>query len=262
MADVPWESLRRGPVEHWRLVKEASNRRVVVYERQSPSETLYVKWVQIRGWKKRLGSALRPSKAVREFELGRALLAAGYLTPTPLLFAERRRGPFLRDAFLVTRGLDAPDWVTIRVLHGEWMRMGHRHEVLELIADLGMVLRDCHDQGFVHDDCRAQHWLARPSAFADPRKKALSWLSRWCVLDLDGSRLGRPPGARHRRKLLAQMAASFSRPAWTPEDTHHLIQAYYADRADVAGLAEAIQKHSDRFYEKGRDRSPARRSPR
>jgi hypothetical protein len=252
--------MRRGAAEHWRLVKEALTRRVVVYERPSPSETLYIKWVQIRGWKKRIGSALRPSKAVREFHLGRALLSAGYLTPTPLLFAERRQGPFLRDAFLVTRGLDAPDWVTIRVLHGDWMRMGHRREVLDLIADLGMVLRDCHDQGFVHDDCRAQHWLARPSAFADSRKNTVSWMSRWCVLDLDGSRLGRPPGWRRRRKLLAQMAASFTRPAWTSEDTFRLVQSYYADRGNLDRLAEIIQKRADHFYEKGRDRPPSRRT--
>lgn len=254
--------MRRGTVERWRIVKEASTRRVVVYERPSPSETLYIKWVQIRGWKKRLGSALRPSKAVREFQLGRALLGKGYLTPTPLLFAERRRGPFLRDAWLVTRGLDLPDWVTVKILHAEWMRMGRRREALDLVADLGMVLRDCHDQGFIHDDCRAQHWLARPAAHTDPRKNALSWLSRWCVLDLDGSRLGRSPGARRRRKLLAQMAASFTRPAWSSEDTLRLVQSYYADRGDVDRLAEVIQKLADRFYEKGRNRVPARHTSR
>lgn len=258
LAAIPWEELRKGPCGPWRQVKKSSARRVAALRVEppegaggAPGETLFVKWVQIRGWAKALGGALRPGKPAREFALARRLLARGIATPAPLLVAERREGFFLREAFLVTRGLDPPAWESARAL---WERLkieGRAAEALELIRDLARALAEANRLGWVHADCRAQHWLLYRGA-PSMDSEAPPPLARWAALDLDGGALGRPPSLWRRRRLLAMMAASFPRPLWSAGDTETLVKTYFRDQPMADMDLPAIQERAERLYQAGR----------
>ena len=271
LLSIPWEDIRRhrvyGP---WRQIKKASRRRVIAWQSDSFQETLYIKWVQIQRWNKTLGGMFRSSKVARECNLARRLLAAGFLTPTPILVAERREGPVLREAFLVTRGLEAPDWIPAHALWSRWRAEkegGSLHHTHALLTDLALAIRDAHDRGYVHDDCRSIHWLARGAFYnsvwrSDPSSPAQGPLSerrgqnafqasptvppirlRWATLDLDASRLGSPPATRTRRRLLAQMAASFPETLWNSQDSLHFIQSYFRNSSSKGANSE-ITRHT------------------
>lgn len=279
MEGIPWERLRRGEVEGWRLVKKASARSVARWERgRDPrgknhectpmdtnrnrrneatiheessakgtkegverwreagesgdggavesGEVLYFKWARIVGAGKWIGGAFRASKAAREFELGRRMLSSGFLTPTPILIAERRTGPFLRESLLVTRGLD-PGWTSARDLWRDLHDAGAA-EADAVAVDLGRALRAFHDRGMLFADSRGHHWFT-PRGGVD-RSGGEEVLRRWAVIDLDASRLGGravSPGAR--RRLLAMCLASFSPARWTEADSRRLLGGYSTD---------------------------------
>jgi len=257
--DVPWERLRREPVAGWRQVKKASTRRVVRAERApagdpaQPSdvspEILYYKWVHIVGPMKTLGGAFRESKAAREFHLARRLLASGFLTPTPLLVAERRRGPFLRDAFLVTRGID-PAWVSV---HDYWEQLhdAGSEDAYRLIEDVARAVCTFHDRGLFFADSRADHWFTRRDA-ADRNNHPEGLFRRWAVLDLDASRLGHPPSPRMRRRLLAMLVASFCRRRWTPDHSRRLLDAYGPGLDWMPSARDRILAHALQLRDRNR----------
>ncbi len=256
LAKVPWESIRWEPTGPWRQIKKASTRRVACLQRDSPPETLFVKWSLIRQPFKLFGTAFRPSRAALEFDLARRVLASGFLTPTPVLFAERRRGPFLLDSYLVTRGLDA-EWASV---HALWKRrhadkttggttatsQDTQREIARLIDDLGRAVRAFHDHGFSFADSRAHHWFTR--ADAPDRDNDAGIFQRWAVLDLDDSRLGTPPSPARRRRFLAMLLASFPRSSWTPDHSRQLLDAYFRGEKMQSSEYDRIFRMADRMY--------------
>jgi len=264
---IPWEQLKReDEIGPWKMVKRSTVRRVVRARLSTaPNETLYVKWVRIYSWYKAFGCLFRRSKVAREFALARRLLASGIATPTPILVAERRRGPVLMEAFLVTRGLDEPHWRNARDLWAEWRSDPRQHpQADELLRDLAATIRRAHDLGWVHNDCRALHWLRRmepdtPETAVLPdtpepdseQSPDHSHFLRWAVLDLDGSALNWPPTSARRRSLLTLMMSSFPRPLWTAEDAHVFLAGYYGAWMPDEKIVSQMIEAAERLHEKG-----------
>src|SRR5262245_54406999 len=138
----------------------------------------------------RLRRRLRGSKAEKSWRVAHALLAAGFLTPEPLLWIESASaaGP----SFYICRYL--PDVTEARYLFraanaGELARFPQA-DFPAVVAELGRTIRRLHDAGFWHRDLSGGNLLLRFGA--DRRPSAIY------LVDLNRARLGRSIGASAR----------------------------------------------------------------
>ena len=131
----------------------------------------FIKFYRRReGWTGRL--PLRDSRrALRSFDMGLALRAAGLATPEPLACVRIADG-----VLLVTRAVPEA-----RAL-GEWYGAGHPSPAA--LVSCGELLGTLHAAGFSHGDCKWGNVLVTP---AGPQ-----------LVDLDATRRGRRRGARGR----------------------------------------------------------------
>src|SRR5204862_7787227 len=125
-------------------------------------------------------------------------LAAGFLTPEPLLWIESasEAGP----SFYICRYL--PGVTEARYLFraanaGELARFP-RADFPALVAELGRTIRRLHDAGFWHRDLSGGNLLLRFGA--DRRPSAIY------LVDLNRARMGRPPGLTARLRDLSRLA--------------------------------------------------------
>ncbi len=113
--------------------------------------TVIVKRYAVRGPLDWVKYAVRPSRALAEWRVGRWLDRAGIPTAVPLAMAERHT-LVLRDAALVTR--EIPDAVHLNAyveehLGGDAQRDAWR---ARLYDELARTVRRMHDAGFAHND--------------------------------------------------------------------------------------------------------------
>jgi len=162
----------------------------------------------------RLRRRLRGSKAEKSWRMAHALLAAGFLTPEPLLWIESASaaGP----SFYICRYL--PDVTEARYLFraanaGELARFPQA-DFPAVVAELGRTIRRLHDAGFWHRDLSGGNLLLRFGA--DRRPSAIY------LVDLNRARLGRSLGASARLRDL-------SRPALFRREDQDLLLASYWD---------------------------------
>jgi len=109
----------------------------------------------------------RPSRALRCFGLGHALLARHLYTALPLAALQRRRGRFLLDSILITETVS--DAVPLgrflnRYLGGEGSgdpleRPAQRRLAREVLWQLGRLVRRLHEAGFAHRDLKSANLL-------------------------------------------------------------------------------------------------------
>ncbi|MCG3133096.1 MAG: 3-deoxy-D-manno-octulosonic acid kinase [Planctomycetes bacterium] len=121
-----------------------------------------VKRYRVSGAQDVVKYAVKDSRAKTEWDVGRALDAAGIPTSVPLAFGERRAGGVLRDAALVTR--EIPDALHLNAFVEKHMLGGAAAEGDRAEADrraalrgalydaLARLVRRMHDAGFVHND--------------------------------------------------------------------------------------------------------------
>jgi tRNA A-37 threonylcarbamoyl transferase component Bud32 len=133
-----------------------------------------------RNWRRALSQLLPPSRSVRGWRVGNALLHRDIAVARPLAVLERRRGPFVRDSLLITEAipnamdLDQHLRAAFRELRPRaWVR--HKRELTRLLV---RHVRRLEDRGFAHRDCKAGNLLV----VREPRL-ALLWI------DMDGLRL-------------------------------------------------------------------------
>lgn len=125
----------------------------------SDGRRVIVKRYRVAGLEQFFKYLIARSRARTEWEVGRALEGAGLATSVPLAFAERRRGPVLRDAALVTR--EITDSLHLNAYVDAFLRGTPERDALRaaLYDELARLARRMHDAGFAHNDFHAGNLL-------------------------------------------------------------------------------------------------------
>ncbi|MEW6249546.1 MAG: lipopolysaccharide kinase InaA family protein [Planctomycetota bacterium] len=177
-----------------------------------------------RNWQRRLALLRWPSRSLRGWRLGHALLHRDVPTARPLVVLERRFGPLVLDSVLVTEAI--PGAVDLEAflqrehsIHSPPAWAALKRQLITLAA---RQLRRLHAAGFAHRDCKATNLLV----VRYPRL-ALLWI------DLDGIRpVGRPAInagqlAAHQLRALARLHVSLlEQPGLTRTDRVRFLRTY------------------------------------
>lgn len=157
--------------------------------------------------------------AVHEWRSIQAFLACGLPTVTPIAVGMRRRLPFFRESFLLTRGV--AESRTLEQEVAERYRAPCDQATVkkkrELIRCVALLTRSMHARGFKHQDFYLCHLLVRDTAGEHPpelyiadlhrarRKRNPSW--RWYVKDLAALNYSAPAGVFSRTDRLRFLRA-------------------------------------------------------
>jgi tRNA A-37 threonylcarbamoyl transferase component Bud32 len=158
-------------------------------------------------FRKFLADGLRPSRALRAFHHGHALLTRRIATALPLAALERRSGPFLRDSLLITETVPSPHlydfmntWLSVPPRGDTPLSVPQQRQLAqEVLWQLGRMLQQLHDNRFSHRDLKATNLRVRWSPGERPEV---------VLLDLDGMR--RVLCMTARRKLRGLMRLNVS----------------------------------------------------
>jgi len=209
-----WQELLRRPEklltgEGAEVVKDSRSSLVVRRKLQVGPHGLdvYVKHPRRKHAWKVLLDCFRPSRPVRAFTLGHALLTRRIATALPLAALERRIGPILVDSLLITEAVEAPG---LHEFLNTWLGSPPRGDAplpgaqqrqlgQEVLWQLGRVLQRLHDNRFAHRDLKATNLLVRWSKSAPPEV---------VLLDLDGLTRRRVLTARRRFQGLMRLNVS------------------------------------------------------
>jgi tRNA A-37 threonylcarbamoyl transferase component Bud32 len=180
-----------------------------------------------RNGRRRLRLLCAPSRSLRGWRIGHALLHRDIPTARPLAVLERRVGPLVFDSLLLTElipgALDLDAY--LRREHAarsdaEWYR--HKRELGSLLA---RHLRLLPERRFVHRDCKAQNILV--TAHGGLR---LVWI------DMDGlKQVGRVTPADEFRALMRLHVSLLDVPGLTRADRLRFLKAYLARFGSDAG---------------------------
>ena len=184
-----------------------------------------VKQLRHRNLRDRLKRRLQGSKAAKSWRVANALLAAGLQTPEPVMLIESagEEGP----AFYVCRYLS--DTIEARYLFraanagknaGEEATRFPEVDFPAFVEALGRTARRLHDAGFWHRDLSGGNLLLR---FGPDRRPTDVYL-----LDLNRTRMGKPPSVSERLRDLSRLAL------FRPEHQELLLRGYWGGPA--AGL--------------------------
>lgn len=129
---------------------------------------VYVKYYRRKRRHKALIDLFRPSRALRAFRLGHALLTRQIPTALPLAAMERRLGPHLRESLLITEAVTPAEplnrffdrWLSpTAVARGEIDPRTQRWLEREVLRRLGRLLMRLHQAGFAHRDLKSSNLL-------------------------------------------------------------------------------------------------------
>lgn len=200
---LDWKRLRRlDELSEEELVKDNTVRTVArLADPDDPDGCgYYVKRYKFKRSTDRLKYLVRATKARQEWNISGQLYEAGLPTCEVLAMAERKKGPFYREAFLVSREIERTVELKEFVALRRWQEPGApgKVEILEELAALsGRLAR----KGFYHKDYHSGNILVRSSA--EPG-------SRLFVLDLHSIYRKRVVRRRHALRMLAFLGTSFS----------------------------------------------------
>jgi lipopolysaccharide kinase (Kdo/WaaP) family protein len=168
----------------------------------------------------------RQSKAARSFATARALLAAGFATPEPVLLAETTdsHGP----SFYICRHLAPAIEARYLFRAANASALAAQFPAVDFpafVETLGATVRRLHDAGFWHRDLSGGNLLLPADQAGAPRDLYL--------LDLNRTR-------RRRRLTLSQRCRDLCRLAlFRPEDQDRLLTAYWG-KGEVGALRRGL----------------------
>jgi tRNA A-37 threonylcarbamoyl transferase component Bud32 len=180
-----------------------------------------VKQFRHRSVRDRLKRRLQGSKAGKSWQIATALLAAGIATPEPVMRLESvdAAGPALYVCRYVAGTVEAR--YLFRAINArEEAERFPQVDVPVFVTELGRWARRLHDAGFWHRDLSGGNLLLRFGA--DRRPSALY------LLDLNRTRMGRPPSVSERLRDLSRLAL------FRPEHQELLLASYWGE--PVAGF--------------------------
>ncbi len=217
------------------VVKEGPHR--TVYRVVLPGLDFFLKHYPVSDSRARLRSLVRPSKARREYDRTRGVIARGVPTVEPLAVGESL-GPGPAASYLLTRTL--PDAVPLNAFLDNPPGWGPRRRARfrqRLAGALGRLLAHMHDAGVSHDDLHPGNILLRLEA---------DDLPRLYLIDLHAVRLGPPlpwPEARDNLVILNRWFALRSERG----DRLRFWQAYRAARTAEGRAALPGGRRPDPF---------------
>jgi hypothetical protein len=216
----PQRWLREGESSAYKYSHSGLVTRVSLQTPDGPLEAI-VKRPRPRNLWRRLRHLLPPSRSLRAWRLGNALLNRDLPTARPLAVLERRAGPFVTDSLLITEVVDhALDLEAhLRREHADrspraWRR--HKRRLINLLARQTRLLEE---RGFSHRDYKAQNLLI-----------ALRPQLRLVWIDLDGIRHERrTPSVNRRLRALSRLHVSLlDVPGLTRTDRVRFLKSYLA----------------------------------
>ncbi len=213
---LPWQNAgdKKPLPDGIELAKRGRSR--LVLASNFKDEKLYFKRMKPRLLRQRISNLFRGSKSWREWKAGRELLEKGVLTPEPVLYAKSPDG----TTFIVTRGLP-PAWEPL----DHWLnRNGPDGEMLDQVAQYTAWI---HGLLVYHHDYRSDHIYP-----VVPIEKNAAIGERFCLIDLDGTRIGKPITNAKRDEALFELFLSVMRYEFTPELAGRFISVY----EDSAGV--------------------------
>jgi tRNA A-37 threonylcarbamoyl transferase component Bud32 len=227
IASIPFDKHKREYSGYYSLLKRTRSRCTVSFDFTSGEQTHRIYAKRYRVWKftRRLGYCFIPSKCIREWRLGFALLKKGILTPVPLVAAESRIGPFVKENYLVTLGIEPfePLNQALKNIQEEITRR-------KLLENLARFIRSVHENGFYHDDISLDHIYTLQSPGEE---------RRFALIDLDNSRLQNKLSPRLITRNLFQMFLS-ANPTVLPFEDRHLFLESYVGSSPAKRLSEEI----------------------
>ncbi len=189
-------------------------------EHGGESVSVILKRPRARNDWRRLVQMLPPSRSMRGWRTGHALLHRDIATARPLAVLERRQGPLVRDSILVTEAIpgavDLESFLKSRYRRcnsAEW-----HHLKGELAGLLARQLRQLQERGFRHRDCKASNLLV----LSDPGLKLL-WI------DMDGIRIAAHASGNDTLRPLVRLHVSLlTVPGLTRTDRARFLKAYFS----------------------------------
>lgn len=233
---IPWDNLKNADDPRHELAKSSRTRRVVRFDfiaRDGRPRAVYAKRTAIRDWRKRLGCLFVRSKARREWDSGHRLLAMGFATARPVVYAEKWQGPWLEASYLVTEEI-----VGARPLRLELEQIASAAERRALLEQLADWLWRAHRQGFYHDDFSAQHVFVGRERASTEHQQPVFW-----IIDLDNCRFFRRAVPWRRRVVnLFQILRSIPSSRLGPTDRLRFVEFYLQISGESHRLASAIAR--------------------
>jgi tRNA A-37 threonylcarbamoyl transferase component Bud32 len=158
------------------------------------------------GWKAMI-DFFRPSRSIRAFRMGHALLNRRIAAALPLAALERRVGPHLAENILVTEAVEAPGmnkfletWLSRPPRGDSPMSQHERHRLAQQVLEqLGRLVQRLHDLRFSHRDLQGNNLLIRWTPGSDPEAM---------LVDLDGLKMHRLLTSRRRFQGLMRLNVS------------------------------------------------------
>ena len=177
-----------------------------------------VKQFRNRHLRDRVKRRLRGSKAERSWRVAHGLLAAGVLTPEPVMRLESQAqdGPSFYVCRHLTGVLEAR-YLLRAVNAGREAEEFPQVDVRAFLAELGRTVRRLHDAGFWHRDLSVGNVLLRHGKDGKPAGLYL--------IDLNRTRTGRPPSLNERARDLSRLAI------FRPEHRDLFLASYWGEPA-------------------------------
>jgi tRNA A-37 threonylcarbamoyl transferase component Bud32 len=215
---IPFDKPVREYTGFYRLLKRTRSRSIVSFDFTTGGVTHRIYAKRYRVWRltRRLAYLFIPSKCINEWRLGFSLLKKGIMTPLPLIAAEYRAGPFIKENYLVTRGIEPYE-----SLNHIFKNMPDQKTKRDLLASLAHFIRDVHGRGFYHDDISLNHIFTHENP-GEGRQFAL--------IDLDNSRLLDQLPQRMIERNLFQLFHSANVSVWPYEERLMFLECYLGNR--------------------------------